>query len=109
MANSAETAEYGEPIDLKWSQQLAAFWSIWWPCFMVAVLVAAIYVRVSDHPMLGALQIAQTVILSFGQGVLSYRLVRKNYRTFWIGVLHQGESHQKRYLGIPENIRIWLQ
>jgi hypothetical protein len=107
MTISAETTEYGEPIDLKWSQQLAAFWSILWPCWLLGVLLAAIFVRTTDGSMTG-IQGLLAVIHLLGQGILSFRLVRKDYRTFWIGVLREGEP-LKRHLAFPENIRVWLQ
>jgi hypothetical protein len=106
MTNPAETTEYGEPIDLKWSQQLAAFWSILWPCWLLSFLLVAVFRRVLEVTI--ALQVFLTVTHLVGQGILSFRLVRKNYRTFWIGVVRQGEP-LKRDLGLPEMIRIWLQ
>src|SRR5437870_684062 len=108
MTNSAQTKEQSKPINLEWSQRLAAFWSVWWPCWVAFVLLAAIFFRVTGRSISGPLQFVDSLILFGGQGVLSFRLVRKNYRTFWIGVLRQGEP-LKRSLGIPENIRIWLQ
>jgi hypothetical protein len=47
-------------------------------------------------------------IILFGQAVLTFRLVRKNYRWFWIGVVHEGEPLKRRFLPY-EYIRVALQ
>jgi hypothetical protein len=106
MANSAEATEYGEPINLTWSQQFAAFWSILWPCLLASYFLDAIFFQ--GRPITGAIQFTPIVIRLLGQGILSFRLVRKNYRTFWIGVLRQGEP-LKRSFGFSESIRVWIQ
>ncbi len=108
MTDAEGTRKLSQPINMTWRQELAAFWSILWPCWVLSVLFAAVLSRITAPTMTSAIRITQTFIVLFGQGFLLFRLARKKYRTFWIGVLHQGEP-LKQNLSFFEQSRVWLQ
>jgi hypothetical protein len=115
MSDATATTEQNEPINLRWSQELAASWSIMWPCWVASlVLVALIPGLVLNDAALKYLS-RSTAVLVLGnfimlvtQCVLAFRLVRKNYRLFWIGVLHEGEPLKRRF-ALAEQARVSLQ
>jgi len=98
-------------ISLAWGQKTAAFWSIFWP-FWVALPLAVGYATpdssvnvLKEYQWIFAL--GGTLLILCGQGLLIPRLVRKNYRTFWIAVFREGVPN--RSLSIGEVVQIWLQ
>jgi hypothetical protein len=102
----------GEPINMTWSQELAAYWSIAWPSWLLYFLLASAFV---NKISLDSLETGQTIlflggnlIIFLSQGILALRLVRKDHRSFWIGVLHEGES-PKRNLTLRECTRVSFQ
>lgn len=100
-----------EPIKLTWGQQLAASWAITWPALLMPwVLVLVIAVVGYDpnwvHPTLAAVLSALSFL--FCQGVLIFRLVRKNYRSFWVGIVRDGASPTRK-LSIGNAFSVWFQ
>jgi hypothetical protein len=104
--------EKDEPINLTWSQELAASWSILWPCWVASFLLVGLIPSDRTQYLLrqnpGILPLIANLVVLFGQGILTFRLVRKQYRSFWIGVLHEGEP-LKRRLALREQGRVSLQ
>jgi len=98
------------------SQELAASWSIWWPCWVASFLLVALIpgVVLNETALKYLLQNTAVLVLTgnliilVAQCVLPFRLVRKNYRSFWIGVLHEGEP-LKRSFSLSEQARVSLQ
>src|SRR2546425_5389857 len=107
MVDSVQTKGRGEPINLTWKQEVAASWSILWPCWLLSALLAAVFFRLTGRsnpiPWLTG-----TLITFLGQGILLFRLARKNYRSFWIGVLREGEPINRK-LTLRDGVRIWRQ
>ena len=97
-----------EPINLTWRQELAAWWSIFWPCWILSILPAAIFFRVTGRSMPSVLLSTTKILFYVGQPILLFRLVRKNYRSFWIGILREGEPANQK-LTLRDSIRIWRQ
>jgi hypothetical protein len=93
MIDSTQTTEHNEPINLTWSQELAASWSIFWPSWIASYvlpgLIREILVQISFSGYL--------VIWLAGLSVMSSRLVRKNYRSFFVGVLKEGEPLNRTF------------
>jgi hypothetical protein len=116
MTVSEATIEQNEPINLMWSQELAASWSIMWPCWVVSLFFVAVIpglvlnITLLQHLVKdrAVLALSANLIVVVGHGVFSFRLVRKNYRSFWIGVLHEGEP-LKRGFSFLEQARVSLQ
>jgi|SRR5215510_3299728 len=115
MSKSTATTEQSEPVNLRWSQELAASWSIMWPCWVASLLlVALIPGLVLNETALkylsqntAVLVLTGNLIMLVAQCVLAFRLVRKNYRSFWIGVLHEGEPLKRRFT-LAEQARVSL-
>src|SRR5262245_1125421 len=110
-AFAAET-ESNEPIQLTWSQQLAASWLLFWPSWIASLLLVSLSPNdktienlVQNHAGLLILEGHLTFLLA--QGILTFRLTRKNFRTFWIGVLHGDESVERRF-ALREQLQVWL-
>src|SRR5437867_2909179 len=101
-----------EPINLRWRQNLAASWSIFWPAWTAYLLAA--WVFLAWVPLdswirnSGILYWVGGLAVVIGQGLLTFRLVRKNYRSFWIGVLQESESPNRR-LGLHQQVQVWFQ
>jgi hypothetical protein len=57
---------------------------------------------------LRVLFVTGNVIILLVQAVLTFRLVRKNYRSFCIVVVHEGEPSKRRFLP-SEHLRVALQ
>jgi len=116
MSDSTATTEQNEPINLTWSQELAASWSIMWPCWVASLLLVALIpsLVLNDTALkyllrdTAVLVLIGNFIILVAQCVLAFRLVRKNYRSFWIGVLHEGEP-LKRGFTLTEQARVSLQ
>jgi hypothetical protein len=107
------TTEWNEPINLTWSQELAASWSIFWPSWLASVSLVPLILngKTLEHLLqnnAGLLVLFAQLTLLLGQGILTFRLTRKNFRSFWIGVLHEGKSLE-RHLALQEQVRVWLQ
>jgi len=51
MTDAEGTRKLSQPINMTWRQELAAFWSILWPCWVLSVLFAAVLSRITAPPM----------------------------------------------------------
>jgi hypothetical protein len=90
----------GDPIHLTWRQELAASWSITWPNWIASFLVLALLPNVTLEYTLTFRAVpflVTTFVVLFGQVVLTFRLVRKDYRSFWIGVRRERELPTRRF------------
>jgi hypothetical protein len=101
-----------EPINLRWSQQLAASWSITWPCWFGSVISMSVAtspysVDTLESNLLGVAAVAY-LFFFLCQWALIFRLVRKNYRSFWVGVLREDERPMRK-LTASEATRVWFQ
>jgi hypothetical protein len=98
-------------ISLRWNHALAAWWAITWPCWVVATFFLF---GLQDFGQLSFMQDPANVALALnglvfvGQGGLLFRLTRKNFRAFWIGVLRNRDL-PGRDLSVGERVRVWLQ
>src|SRR5438874_6781717 len=92
----------GWRINLTWGQKVAAYWSISWPALIGSFALVSLTRRI---PLLYPL-IGNPAFFGF-QAILIHRLVRKNYRTFSVGVLHD-DGQQNRKLSLPEGGLVWL-
>lgn len=101
----------GWQIDLVWSQKVAAYWSISWPAliasFTMAFFVTSRYAGddLADH--LPVITIGGNVAFFGIQAALTRRLVRKNYRSFRVGVLRD-DGQRSRRLSVREASLVWL-
>jgi len=82
MTDPAVTVEQNEPINLTWSQELAASCSIVWPCWVASFLLVGLIPSDTTLQYLlrhnpGILPLIANLIVLFGQGILTFRLVRK--------------------------------
>jgi hypothetical protein len=77
-----------EPIELSWSQKLAAFWAITWPTLLTMMLGMAIVLQ-----LLNAMQFKRSAVVTWALGSVVYfacqvfwipRLVEKRFRSFRI-------------------------
>ena len=100
---STNTTETGWPIRLKWSQSVAAYWSIAWPAY---VLGAAAWFTLAKLPR-DARDFFPFFVFFGGQAFTIKRLVRKNYRSFSVYVLRD-DGEQNRNLSFSEAARIWV-
>jgi hypothetical protein len=79
-----------EPVELTWSQKLAAFWTVGWPAQVASFLVAFGIAGVWDLQDLRKrtlwVGLAASVVYLIGLGRFAPRLVRKRYRSFRIAV-----------------------
>ena len=96
----------GWDIDLAWQQTLAAYWSTSWPALIASF--AAIGYSFADLPRhyFAASAVGQIVFFGF-QGVLTPRLVRKNYRTFRIYAIRR-DGQRGRKLPLLDILQVWL-
>jgi hypothetical protein len=103
----AVTREWAEPIKLRWGQAIAAFFSIYWPVWIVGFVFLGFLdlTTIEDMARNGSLFLLAGLINVIVQGVLTFRLTRKNYRTFWIGVVHENEP-PRRQLTFVEQFRV---
>ena len=92
----------GWQINLAWSQKVAAYWSISWPA-MVGSFTIVMWVR-SAFPVIA---LGGNLVFFGIQAVLTRRLVRKNYRSFRVGILRD-DGRPGRRLSMREAGRVWL-
>jgi hypothetical protein len=100
-----------EPIRLRWSQRVAAIWAITWPCWLVTTLSLFALQNVSQIAFLqdpSRLVLTSNTLILLGQGLLAFRLVQKDFRSFWIGIVRD-RAAPKRRMSVTEQIRVWLQ
>ncbi len=95
------------PVTLKWAQEVAASWSLLWPSDLAAFVLLDWFILDYAGAAIASL-VAPCLTLIF-QGVLSFRLVRKNYKTFYIGIAREGSS-PRRHLNAKEWLRLggWI-
>ena len=98
-------------INLAWRQKVAAYWLITWPAsvgsFTVAVLLTSLYPiddPVDNFPLIG---LAGHLSFFGIQVVLTRRLVRKDFRSFRVGVLRK-DGQGSRTLSRRETGMVWL-
>src|SRR5258708_2360894 len=81
----------GWPIQLAWTQKIAAYWSISWPALASSALL--VFLITKDYSVDRLLENQNFVAIGSGlfffliQALLTRRLVRKDYRTFRIYVI----------------------
>jgi hypothetical protein len=99
-------------ISLAWRQKVAAYWSISWPAEVVWFLVlSAVNSRyatpeeVAQH--VGSINLSAYLSFFAIQSLLTHRLVRKNYRSFRIYVVHPN-GQQSRRLSLRESLWVGL-
>ena len=102
------SASPGWPISLRWSQTLAAFWSISWPALMWSFLIMGLLASLSDlsNHFFPIAVLGQLSFFSI-QAVLTRRLVRKSYRSFCVYAV-RGDGNRNRSLSMSEAVRIWF-
>jgi hypothetical protein len=97
------------PVELAWRQKLAAYWSIAWPGQLATLLLTgAIASRWSaDEIMTHAvfIGVVGNVTLLFVQALLVPRLVRKQYRSFYVVMLRDHGSVSRK-LPQAEAVRV---
>src|SRR5215472_3286586 len=99
------------PIRLRWSQRVAATWAITWPCWLVATLSLFVLQNVSKMAFLedpSKLVLTSNTLILLGQGLLAFRLVQKDFRSFWVGIVRDRAAPERR-MSVTEQIRVWLQ
>lgn len=96
MIDFAQTAEQSEPINLRWSQELAASWSLLWPSVVATYLLLKLMGVSSVRAPTTAYLVGRLILLA-AQAALAPRLVRKNYGSFFIGVLREGEPLNRAF------------
>jgi hypothetical protein len=108
--DSAQTAEQSEPINLRWNQELAASWSVFRPSWVASGVLAGLMGAASDRIAItpNIAYLAGKVILLAAQSVFASRLVRKNYRSFFIGVLKEGEPLSRDF-SLSEQVNVSMQ
>jgi len=74
---------------------------------LVLVLVYALVANGASANTLNSYLFANLAFF-LSQAVLVFRLVRKNYGSFWIGVVRRDEPPARK-LSVPEAVRVWLQ
>src|SRR5438128_10699409 len=105
MAAPPQMTGLSEPINLTWRQELAAWWSIFWPCWILSILPAAIFFRVTGRSMPSVLLSTTKILFYVGQPILLLRLVRQNYLSLCIGSLREEYTATQR-LPLVERIGI---
>ena len=104
-----ETEEW--QIHLAWRQKVAAYWSISWPAWVVSftltILLTATYSLDQSKDYAPRISLAATGIFYIFQAMLTQRLVRKNYRSFRVVVIRDGDQHSRR-LSKQEAGLVWL-
>jgi hypothetical protein len=106
----AETKEQHDTIRLRWAQKVAASWSIFWPSWIVSLAVAAFLLPADpgDQDLMRSFAVG-TVLRMIIQGLLCRRLVRKNYQSFYVSLLREGDEEPSRRMLPEEQGRIGLQ
>src|SRR5258706_4077407 len=101
----------GWQINLAWRQKLAAYWSISWlawvASFTVGVLFTSFYSFDDLARHLPMIALAGNLAFFSIQAVLTRRLVRKNYRSFRVGILRD-DGRRSRRLSMREATMVWL-
>lgn len=100
----------GSEINLAWSQKLAAYWSISWPAWLATyvaetVVTARYPVELLERRLLLLAYVGNIVFLGM-QAILARRLVRKNYRSFRVGVISD-DGQRSRRLSLEQAGRVW--
>jgi len=100
----------GWAINLTWRQQVAAYWSISWPAWLVTIFALGFVMPASTDQLLrsfAGLRLIGLTIFFATQAVLTHRLVRKNYRTFRVYVIRENGEISRR-LSVTEGLMVWL-
>ena len=102
--------EDDQAIDLTWGQKISVSWSIMWPPFVVIYflmtnLLSDDLLAYFVHRIPFVFSVIATASTLAGQAVLSFRMVRKNYRSFFIAVAKKGEPLERR-LTVSQQVRI---
>lgn len=109
MTDLPEIAEQRIAIDLRWAQKVAASWAIYWPSW-IASFVPAFFAPVElTNRDLAIFFVASTGIRFIIQAILCRRLIRKNYLSFYVGVVREGEQEPGRTLLPGEHFQFGCQ
>jgi hypothetical protein len=95
-----------EPIELSWSQKLAAFWAITWPTHLTMMVVALPFAAFSVEPTKSHLALIQLLVLAaypFCQVLWVPRLVEKRFSSFRI-FAEYADGTIPKYLPIRHSI-----
>ncbi len=101
----------GWQIDLAWRQKLAAYWAISWPAWLASFTTALLLT--SSHqvgnlpPRMLAVSLVSNMVFYVVQAILTRRLVRKNFRSFRVGVI-RSDGAWVRQLSTQESFAVWL-
>jgi hypothetical protein len=105
------SATVGWRTNLTWSQRLAAFWSIFWPSLIAWMLLTLTWAVLKSSRNTGNslwfASIGSNVVLFVVQGILTHRLVQKNYRSFHVEVIRDN-GQNTRELSVVEAGWVWL-
>lgn len=96
----------GWQINLTWGQKIAAFWSISWPAWIASFVLVFHNGHSFEVVQKHSAVVANLAFFMF-QALLTLRLVRKNYRSFRVYVLHDDGTRDRR-LRIREAVSVWL-
>jgi hypothetical protein len=109
---TSEVTEHDQTIDLTWSQRLAVSWSIMWPAFAAYLLLTAF---MSDdllayfiHEIPFLFSVIVTGFTLAAQAALSFRIARKDYRSFFIAVMRNGKLKRRLTLSEQTRVSVWL-
>lgn len=96
----------GWPITLAWSQKVAAYWSISWPAWLASHF--SVILLQNAYSIQDRFNWIVATATFFGiQCILTQRIVRKNYRSFRVGV-HRDDDRPSRKLTVGEASLVWL-
>ena len=105
-------------ITLAWRQQLAAFWLIAWPSWLLSVasiiLVTSGYAVVHSGPSAGTLRsfsgllsILTNLVFLVSQAFLVRRMIRKKYHSFQLAVVRKDGSPSTA-LSVGDTLQVWV-
>jgi hypothetical protein len=79
------------PIQLSWSQALAAYWAVAWPSWIVTKFMLFFLISHGMRDGVGGAFVVLGVLFNFaffaGQFLLVPRLIRKTFRSFFVGIV----------------------
>jgi hypothetical protein len=96
------------PIQLIWRQRLAAYWSIFWPCwalsFVLVMFLASPILSVDLKQSTLPLEVAAQVSFFLAQALTVHRIVHKRYRTFQVRVVRDDPHAAASSLSVGEGL-----
>ena len=102
------TRRDGESI-WAWRQKVAAYWSITWPAWIGAAVLAFFITAFSRNlrSSIVVMSVVENVFFFSIQAILTGRLVRKTYQSFRIYVVREDGNREQRF-SASEAISVWL-